>query len=64
MEDPPRLAHQTILEEEQAMADNVVDVLPRCGCIMEIVQAGIDKGLFLNGSEVREFLDVIMGRHM
>lgn len=34
--DPMRPAHQEILEEEQTRADYVIDVFPRCRCIMEI----------------------------
>lgn len=32
--DPPRPAHQDILEEEQARVDHVVDVLHKYRCIM------------------------------
>lgn len=33
---PPRSAHQTILEEVQARADHVIDMLPICQHIMAI----------------------------
>lgn len=54
------LAHQDILEKEQTQLDHVHDVLPRCRCIMETVYASIDKGIFPNGSEVRQILYAIM----
>lgn len=53
-------AHQEVLEEEQAQLDHTDDVLPRCRCIMEIVCAGIDDGIFHDGFGVRRILDVIM----
>lgn len=34
--DPPRPAHQEILEEDEAREDHVVDGLPRCHLIVEI----------------------------
>ena len=58
--DPPMPAHQEILEEEQARRDHATDVLPRCRRIMELARDGIDRGLFLDGSDVRGVLDAIM----
>lgn len=43
LRDPPRPAHQDILEEEQAMTYHVVDVLPRCRYIMQIMKECIDR---------------------
>lgn len=57
---PPRSTHQEILEEKQARLDHAHDVLPRCRCIVEIVHASVDKGIFPNDSNVREVLHVIM----
>ncbi|XP_050902773.1 uncharacterized protein LOC127115222 [Lathyrus oleraceus] len=51
--DPVRPTHQEILEEEQAQLNHVKDVLPRCCCIVEIAHAGIDIGIFPDGSDVR-----------
>lgn len=51
--DQLRSTHQEILEEEQTRLDHAHDVLPRCRRIVEIVQVGIDKNIFPNGSEVR-----------
>lgn len=45
-EDPPRLAHREILKEEEFRAYRVADVFPRYRCIMDLMQAGIDKGVF------------------
>lgn len=45
-----RLSRQKILE----------DVFPRCHRIVEIAQAGIDRGIFPDGSDVRQVLDVIL----
>ena len=58
--DPLRPAHQELLEEEKAQLDHVEDVLPRYHCIVEIAHACIDRGIFLDGSDVRQILDVIM----
>lgn len=41
------------------MADHVIDVLPRYHRIMEIGQTSIDRGLFLNGTEVRDVVDAM-----
>lgn len=60
--DPPRPTHPEILEEEQVMAYHVVDVLPRCICIVEIKQLSIDREPFPNGSELRDVLYAIMGK--
>lgn len=40
--------------------DHAKDVLPRCHCIMEIEHEGIDKGIFPDGSDVRQVLNAIM----
>lgn len=58
--DPLRPSHQEILEGEQSQLDYTEDGLPRCRRIMKIVQTSIDKGIFPDGSDVRQFLDVIM----
>ncbi|CAL5197040.1 unnamed protein product [Lathyrus oleraceus] len=58
--DPPRPAHQEILEEEQTQLDHAKDVLPRYRRIMGIVHVGIDKSIFPDGSNVRHVLDAIM----
>lgn len=58
--DPPMLAYQEILEEKQTQLNHVEDVLPRCHRILEITQAGIDKCIFLDGSDVRQVLYGIM----
>lgn len=57
---PPISTYQDILEEEQAMANYVVDVLPRYCCIMEIGKVGIDKELFSDDSEVRDVLPAMI----
>lgn len=44
--DPPRSAHQKILEEDQTRKDHVVVVLLKCRCITEIGQMGINIRLF------------------
>lgn len=46
--DPPRSAHQDILEDEQTMADHVVDVLPIYHRIVAIKRADIKIGEFGN----------------
>lgn len=58
--DPPRPAHQEILEEEQAQLDHVEDALLRCHYIVEIAREDIDRGIFPDGSDVRQVLDAIM----
>lgn len=58
--DPPRLAHQEILEEEQTHLEHTDDVLPMCSRIMEIAQTRIDEGIFPDGSGVRRVRDAIM----
>lgn len=57
--DPPRPAHQEILEEDHAQLGHVDDIFPRCCCIVEIVQVDIDRGIFPDGSGVRKVLDAI-----
>lgn len=47
--DPSRLAHQEILEEEQAQLDHIDDVFPMCHRIMKIVRADIDEDIFPYG---------------
>ncbi|CAL5208186.1 unnamed protein product [Lathyrus oleraceus] len=59
-EDPHRPVHQEILVDEQTQLDHVEDVFPRCRRIVEIVQAGIDKGIFPDGYAMRQILYVIM----
>lgn len=59
-EDPPRPSNQKILEEEQKRLYHAHDVFPICHQLMKIVQSGIDRGIFPNGSKVREFLDAII----
>lgn len=44
--DPSSLAHQEILEEVHTRLYHAHDVFPRCRHIMEIVHAGIDRGIF------------------
>ncbi|CAL5194313.1 unnamed protein product [Lathyrus oleraceus] len=51
--DPLRPSHQEILEDEHSQLDHPHDVLSRCRCIVEIVQAGIYRGVFPNGFELR-----------
>lgn len=58
--DQPRLAHQEILEKEEARVDHVVDVLPICQRIMDLTQASIDREVFLEGSPRRDIVDVIL----
>lgn len=58
--DPPRLALQEILYDEQSQLDHAHDVLHKCRRIMEIAKADIDEGIFLYGSDVRPTLDAIM----
>lgn len=58
--DPPKPAHQKILEEEQAQLDHAHDVFPICRCIVYIPQADIDKGIFPDGSKVRQVLEAII----
>lgn len=60
-EDPLRPSHQEILEEDQTQLDHAENVLPICHrCIVEIVHACIDKGIFSDGSDVKHVLDAIM----
>lgn len=40
--EPPMRAHQEILDEEQTVADHVVDVFLVCCCIVDLVRAGIN----------------------
>lgn len=54
-----QINHQGILEEE-ARADHNVDVLPRFCRIIEIRHAGIERGVFPDGSEARDVIDVMM----
>lgn len=49
--DPPRPIHPDILEDEQAQLDHAKDILPKCRHIVEIAQAGIDKGIFPDGPD-------------
>lgn len=49
-----------MLEGDETLLDHVHDALPRCRHIMEIAQTNIDRGIFPDGSEVREVLDDIM----
>lgn len=42
------------------MLDQDHGVLSRCCRIMEIAQTCIDKGIFSNGSEMKEVLNIIM----
>lgn len=51
--DPYRPAHQEILDEEQEQLDHVEDIFPRRHRTVEIAQAGIDKGIFPDGSDMR-----------
>ncbi|XP_050897477.1 uncharacterized protein LOC127104333 [Lathyrus oleraceus] len=50
--DPPRSAHQEILEEEQAQLHHAKDIFPRCSRIVEIAQEGIGRSIFPDGSDV------------
>lgn len=58
--DTSRPAHQGILEDEQTQLDHAEDLLPKCRRIVEIAQAGIDKDIFSDGSDVRQVLNIIM----
>lgn len=58
--DPPRPAHQKILKEELIGEDHVIDMLPKYRRIMEIVHTDIDKGIFPNGSKVRDTIDSML----
>ena len=58
--DPPRSAYEEIQEEEHTQLNHAHDVLPRCYFTVKIMQASIGKGIFLDGSEVREVLYAIM----
>lgn len=58
--DSPKPTHQEILEETQAQLDHVECVLPIFRRIVEIARADIDKGIFLDRSNVRQVLDVIV----
>lgn len=60
--DPPRLTHQKILENKQVKVDHASDVFPICRLIMEIGQAGIDRGVFMDGYEVMDVLDSIIAK--
>ena len=51
--DPPRSAQREILKEEQTREDHVVDVLPRCPRIMDLMQACIYIRVFTEDSDVR-----------
>lgn len=57
---PPRSAHQKILDEEQTTEDHVVDLLPAYFRIMDIAQAGMEKGNFLKVTPRRATVDVIL----
>ncbi|XP_050875986.1 uncharacterized protein LOC127079651 [Lathyrus oleraceus] len=58
--DTPRLVHQDILEEEQAQLCHVEDVSPMYCSIVEITRTYIDRGIFSDGSNVRQVLDAII----
>lgn len=58
--DPPRPTHKEILEKEYARTDHVIDVLPRCQCIVELGHASINKWVFSEGSKVKGILDTTM----
>lgn len=58
--DTSKSANQEILEKEHARLDHDHDVLPRCRHIVEITQACINRGIFPDGSEVREIPYAIM----
>ena len=58
--EPHRSAHQEILEEEQAKADHVIDVLPTCHRIMTLAQEVIDIGDFSEGTFGKIIVDVIL----
>lgn len=51
---------QEIIEGEHTQLNHDEDVLSRCRCIMEITKANIDRGIFPDGYDVRQILDVIM----
>ena len=40
--DPSKSAYQEILYEDRARVDHVVDLFPRCRCIMNLAQTGIN----------------------
>lgn len=48
---PPRPAHEEIPENEQAIDDHAIDVLPDCQNIMWITYEGIESGLFERGDD-------------
>lgn len=55
-----RIDHQGILEKEQTKVYHVVDVLPTCCCIIDLLQAGINIGVFLKGPHGRSIVDVVL----
>lgn len=52
--DPPRSAHQEILQDGQTHLYHADDVLPKYHRIVEIAQASINRCIFLDESDVRQ----------
>lgn len=57
LRDQPRWPYQKKLEEEKAMANHVMDVLPRYWHIIELAQTGIGIEVFSKDSSKRDIID-------
>ncbi|XP_058784587.1 uncharacterized protein LOC131659411 [Vicia villosa] len=58
--DPPRPAHEEILQTHQAEMDNTHDLLPRCREIADTGLGAIADGLFPKGSAQRRVVDTMI----
>ncbi|XP_058775726.1 uncharacterized protein LOC131650002 [Vicia villosa] len=58
--DPPRPAHEEILQAHQAELDHTHDLLPRCRQIADTGLGAIADGLFSKGPEERRVVDVMI----